>query len=74
MLVICCILRAEYLLHIKCCKAATLQKLREAENGSCSFSADFTPMVCYLIAVIISSITSAEYMLHMQCCKVANSS
>ena len=71
-LVICCILGVEYLLHIYCYKAATWQKLREAEYCSCSFSAGFTPVISYLIVVlIISSIASAEYMLHMQCCKVA---
>ena len=71
-LVICCILSVEYLLLIQSYKAAALQKQTEAEKYSCPFSADFIPVVSYLIAALfISSIPCVEYMLHMQCCKVA---
>ena len=61
-LVICCILSVEYLLLIQCYKAAALQKQTEAEYYSCPFSSDLSPMVSYLIAVlIIRSIACVEY-------------
>ena len=50
----------------------TLQHLTAAEYCTCTFSADCTPIVRYLLAVVvICYIASVENMLHMQCCKVA---
>ena len=72
-LLICCILLSVeyYLLFINCYKVAILQELIEAEYCSCLFSVDFTPVLSYLIVVIIIfSIASDGYMLCMQCCKV----
>ena len=60
-LVVCCILSVEYLLLIQCYKAAALQKQTEAEYYSCPFSSDLSPMVSYLIAVLIHSIACVEY-------------
>ena len=57
---------------MQCYKVTTTQHLTVAEYYTCIFLADSTPMVRYLIAVlVICYIASVEYMLHMQCCKVA---
>ena len=72
MLIICYMISVEYLLLMQCYKVTTLQHLTAAEYCTHAFSADCTPMVRYLIAVlVICSIASVQYMLHMQCCKVA---
>ena len=61
----------EYLLLMQCYKV-TSQHLTVAEYYTCTFSADCTPMVRNLIAVlVICYMASVEYMLHMQCCMVA---
>ena len=55
---------------MQCYKVATLQHLTAAEYCTSPYSADYTPMVRYLIAVlVICCIASVEIML--QCGKVA---
>ena len=63
---------AKYLLHIKCCKATSLQHLTAAEYCSCQFVVDFIPKFSYLIAVLNDCcISSVECLLHMRCYKAA---
>ena len=72
MFIICCMISVEYLLLMQCYRVTTSQHLTVAEYYTCMFSAACTPMVRYLIAVLVFCyIASVEYMLHMQCCKVA---
>ena len=70
-LIFCCIISVEYLLHVQCCKVAKLQHLTVAEYSACPFSSDSIPVLSYFIAVlIICYVSTVKYMLHMQCCNV----
>ena len=63
-LIICCILSAEYLLLMQCYKVATLQHLTAAEYFTFLFSAECTPMsmVRHIIAVRVTCyIASVKY-------------
>ena len=53
MLIICCMISVEYLLHMQCHKVANLWHPIVAENYTSSLPADCIALLSYYIAVLI---------------------